>query len=93
MQWFAEYGPIFLRRFLGDPSELNAMALLGIMAGQLGAASGPAKDYRTLGSVLGFAHVRAWLDVLRQHAAAPPRPVQRDAPATAAIAAEPPLTD
>ena len=86
MRWFTEYGPIFLRRFLDDPSELNALALLGVMAGQLAASTGPAKDYRTRDAVLGFAHLRAWLAALREHAAPPPGPVECDAPGVAADA-------
>jgi hypothetical protein len=77
MQWFEAYGPIFLRRFLDDPSELNALALLGLMAGQLAAPTGPSKDYRTTGTVFGFDHLRAWLDALRDHASARPRAVDR----------------
>ncbi|MBX3024441.1 glycosyltransferase family 4 protein [bacterium] len=80
MQWFAEYGPIFLRRFLDDPSDLNALALLGLMAGHLAAPTGPAKDYRTREAVLGVGHLRAWLESLRHHAAAPPRGLEPDAP-------------
>jgi hypothetical protein len=89
MQWFVEYGPIFLRRFLDDPSDLNALALLGVMAGQLAAPAGPAKDYRTRGAVLGCAHVRAWLDALRDHAAARTSPVERGAPAASPTAGPP----
>ena len=93
MRWFAEYGPIFLRRFLDDPSELNALALLGVMAGQLADPTGPAKDYRTRDTVLGLAHLRAWLAALRDHATAPPRPAGRAASATAPRAGDQPLID
>ena len=93
MRWFADYGPIFLRRFLDDPSDLNALALLGLMAGQVAAPTGGAKDYRTRDAVLGIAHVRAWLDALRRHAAGRQRPDEDDAPAASPIAGGPPLAD
>ena len=68
MRWFGEYGPIFLRRFLDDPSDLNAFALLGLLAGQVVDPDGPAKDYRTGAAALGFDEARAWLDALRREA-------------------------
>ena len=93
MQWLEDYGPIFLRRFLDDPSDLNALALLGLMAGRVAAPTGGAKDYRTRDSVLGIAHVRAWLDALRRHAAGRQRSGEDDAPAASPIAGGPPLAD
>lgn len=72
MPWFTEYGPILLRRLLDDPSDLNAFALLGLIAGQLADPTGPAKDYRTRDTVLGVDHVRAWLEALRRVATKPP---------------------
>lgn len=77
MQWFTEYGFVFLRRFLDEPSELNTLALLGLIAGQLAAPSGPAKDHRRGDTVLGFDHVCAWLETLLAQAAA--APASRDA--------------
>lgn len=68
MQWFTEYGPIFLRRFLDDPNDLNAFALLGLLAGQVVDPDGPAKDYRV--GAAGFDEARAWLEALRRAAAA-----------------------
>ena len=68
MQWFDEYPPVFLQRFLDDPTDLNALALLGVIAGQLAPSTGPAKDYRRRSEVLGLLHVRAWLAALRRDA-------------------------
>lgn len=93
MQWFTEYGPIFLRRFLDDPGELNALALLGLMAGQLAEPTGPAKDYRTGPAALGFDHVRAWLEALRRHAAARPGVADAEGPVPAPNADAPILAD
>jgi hypothetical protein len=81
MQWFADYGPD-LPAALSRRSERPQRARAARTDGWPGRrAHGRAKDYRTRDSVLGIAHVRAWLDALRRHAAGRQRSGEDDAPA------------
>jgi hypothetical protein len=61
--WFDGYPAIFLRRFLDDPSELTFYALMGVVAGVLGAApdKGREKDFRAYASLPGFEELRRFL--------------------------------
>lgn len=63
LQWFEAYPPVFLKRFLEDPSELNLFALMGVMAGALASERGDRtdKDHRRYGSLPGLASVREFL--------------------------------
>ena len=57
LAWFAEYPPVFLRRFLDDPCELNFFALMGALWGAL-AGPGADKDYRTYDALPGLQATR-----------------------------------
>ena len=63
LQWFAPYGPEFLRRFLDEPTEENFFALMGVIAGVLGSRRGEphAKDYRTYDALPGFQALQEFL--------------------------------
>jgi hypothetical protein len=68
LAWFADHAEDFLRRFREDPSELNLMALLGIMAGRLASAK-PAgeKDYTEYGRLPGLKEARAFFTACTTH--------------------------
>jgi len=63
LQWFAPYGPEFLRRFLDEPTEENFFAVMGVIAGVLASGNGEpsAKDYRTYDALPGFEALRQFL--------------------------------
>jgi hypothetical protein len=55
LAWFEAHGGDFLRRFRDDPSEVNLMALMGILAGRLAPDDTPGeKDFHTYGSLPGL---------------------------------------
>jgi hypothetical protein len=75
--WFEEYPERFLRRFLGDRSELNLCALMGVVAGVLASDRGPGreKDARVLHDPPGLDDVRRFFETLAPPAGdgSPPR--------------------
>ena len=55
LAWFEAYGSDFLRRFREDPSELNLMALLGLLAGRIASSSHRGeKDFTRYNSLPGL---------------------------------------
>ena len=59
--WFEAHGADFLRRFRADPSEINAMAVLGILAGRLsGDRPVGEKDFTAYDCLLGLREARAF---------------------------------
>ena len=74
LAWFEEYPPIFLRRFLADPSELNFFALIGVLSGALHAYNDAAadKDYRTYTTQPGLRMARELFTVAVAPTAVPP---------------------
>ncbi len=61
LAWFEAHGPEFLRRFRDDPSEVNLMALMGILAGRLAPAGTPGeKDFHAYGSLPGLREAMAF---------------------------------
>lgn len=62
LRWFEEYGGEFLRRFQMDPSEMNAMALMGILAGRLsGDRPHGEKDFTEYECLPGLGEARAFI--------------------------------
>jgi hypothetical protein len=63
LQWFDEYPPRFLERFMEDPSEQNFFALMGIVAGVIGSRHGLAesKDFRSYERLPGLEASRTFL--------------------------------
>ena len=66
LAWFAEHAPDFIRRFQADPTELNLMALMGLIAGRLsaGTAAGE-KDYTRYDALPGFNAAGAFMEACR----------------------------
>lgn len=55
LAWFEAHGADFLRRFRDDPTEVNLMALMGILAGCLAPDDTPGeKDFHTYASLPGL---------------------------------------
>lgn len=74
LAWFEAHGAEFLRRFRDDPSELNLMALMGILAGRLAPDDTPGeKDFRTYDSLTGLREALDFHDACIQ----PKRPAER----------------
>ena len=79
LEWFTEYPPLFIRRVLEDPSDLNFFALMGVIAGATpsGADRGD-KDFRSYKDLPGLAEARRLYEELLRPAesgtAGPERP-------------------
>ena len=67
--WFADHGAEFLARFRDDPSEVNLMALLGILAGCLsGSTPRGEKDFRQYDTLPGWREAQAFFLALTAQA-------------------------
>jgi hypothetical protein len=65
--WFADHGAEFLARFRDDPSEVNLMALLGILAGRLsGRTPRGEKDFRQYDTLPGWREAQAFFLALTE---------------------------
>jgi hypothetical protein len=64
--WFAEHAPDFIHRFQADPTELNLMALMGLIAGRLSAGTvAGEKDFTRYGALPGFDAAGAFMAACR----------------------------
>lgn len=79
--WFADHGAEFLARFRDDPTEVNLMALLGVLAGCLsGSTPRGEKDFRQYDALPGWREARAFFLALTAQAdAGGSVPSRRDA--------------
>ncbi len=86
--WFSVHGATFLARFRDDPSEVNLMALLGILAGRLsGTIPRGEKDFRQYDVLPGWREARAFfLSLTEQAAAGAEGPSRSDAEGTRPVA-------
>ena len=67
MAWFATHASDFLSRFRDDPSELNLMAVMGMLAGRLsGSRPHGEKDYTTYNDQPGLREAQAFFRALTQ---------------------------
>jgi len=67
LAWFEAHGPDFLRRFRDDPSEVNLMALMGILAGRLAPDDAPGeKDFHAYGTIPGLREARTFYEACRR---------------------------
>ena len=70
LAWFETHGAEFLRRFRAEPSEINTMALLGILAGRLtGDCPRGEKDFTAYDSLSGLREARAFYTACKNAAA------------------------
>src|SRR6185295_1563164 len=66
-EWFAQYGPEFLRRFMEDPTDQNFFSVMGVIAGVIASRNGEAnaKDYRRYDALPGFEALQQFLREVR----------------------------